>query len=311
MKVIFTIGISASGKSTWAEEETARLIKSGISVVIVCRDNIRHTIASRRLFNKGYQSGYKSTQTNLWKVWNWKWEKEVTDIWWDKIEYEVSRGTEVIICADTNLNRGRLDEIKNRMIRDYHITDFEEKMFDISIEDAWKRDAARPDGVGHDVVWKQYKQLQEMKGKTYVSDKSLPKAVIFDIDGTLADHTGVRGPFDWDKVDQDKVRTEIVTMFNGLKDAGYKMIIVSGRDGSCFIKTDKWLTENEIFYDKFFMRNEGDMRKDVFVKEEIFDKFIRDNYNVCMVVDDRPQVVRYWLSIGLPVAVVGDPYCEF
>ena len=43
------------------------------------------------------------------------------------------------------------------------------------------------------------------------------------------------------------------------------------------------------------------MRKDAAVKLEIFDREIRNRWNVVAVFDDRQQVVDAWRSIGLAV----------
>ena len=187
-------------------------------------DNIRHIICSTKKV-KGYDPFWDIT--NIWKVWNWKWENEVTEIWWNEFADAIQRQVSVIICADTNLNRDRLDSMKNRMVREYGVTQFEEKVFDISFEEACKRDAARPDGVGYNVVMKQYKDFQKFIGrKTYVPNTLKPRAVVFDVDGTLATMDG-RGPFDWDKVSTDKVRPEIRDMARGFYATGYEVIIVS------------------------------------------------------------------------------------
>jgi len=40
------------------------------------------------------------------------------------------------------------------------------------------------------------------------------------------------------------------------------------------------------------MRAAGDMRKDLIVKRELFDRHIRDRYRIAFVLDDRDQVVQ-------------------
>lgn len=51
--------------------------------------------------------------------------------------------------------------------------------------------------------------------------------------------------------------------------------------------------EYGILYD-LFMRE-----ADYIVKAELFDKYVRHNYNVIGVLDDRTQVVNMWRSMGL------------
>jgi hypothetical protein len=47
------------------------------------------------------------------------------------------------------------------------------------------------------------------------------------------------------------------------------------------------------------MRPAGDMRKDAIVKRELFDRHVRDRYDVTCILDDRSQVVDMWRSLGL------------
>ena len=47
------------------------------------------------------------------------------------------------------------------------------------------------------------------------------------------------------------------------------------------------------------MRATGDNRNDAIVKNEIFDTYIRDKWNVVCVLDDRDRVVKRWRELGL------------
>lgn len=308
IKVIFTIGVSASGKSTWALDEVA---KSPNTTSIVCRDNIRHEIAMSRLEDRGYCRG--ASQTNIWKVWNWKWEKEVTNLWWEHFEYLTNRFT-TIICADTNLNRARLDstkqEIKSRFpTKEF---DFEEVLFDISLEEAIKRDNARADGVGAEVIVKQWYQLQDFKnfGEKYTPFKNARKAIIVDIDGTLA-HMRDRGAFEWPRVGEDELDQVVYHIVRGYYQQGYEIIIMSGRDSVCRPETEDWLVRNNVPYSMLLMRAKDDMRKDAIVKGELFWQYVAQKFNVEAVFDDRNQVVHFWRSIGLRVIHCGDPWNSF
>jgi hypothetical protein len=48
------------------------------------------------------------------------------------------------------------------------------------------------------------------------------------------------------------------------------------------------------------MRGNDDNRCDSIVKEEIYNEYIKDKYNVLAVFDDRDRVVDMWRRIGLP-----------
>ena len=292
MKAIITVGVSASGKSTWAAEKMKEV---GSRWAIVCRDDLRWHVSG--------VTGWKDYKFNK------KTEKEVTELQEAQIRF-FSQDHDIII-ADTNLNpstRNRLIDLCTSLGYEVEI-----KEFPITLEEAWKRDQFRGVfSVGRDVIYKQWQQWLEYKGESYVPNFSKPKAVIFDIDGTLAHMDNNRGAFEWNKVGMDSVDVHVKRMLKAYVCANYKIIIVSGRDSICILQTEDWLFKNKIYYDALIMRPEGDMRKDTIIKREIFDNYIRNEYNVEVVFDDRPSVVRTWYDIGIPkVIAVGNPWVEF
>jgi len=300
MKAIVTVGVSASGKSRWANNYA--WVNNPTPWKVICRDDFRRQILEER-HKRPLSPG------ELWKMWKWKDEKIVNDLVHDALTQYASWKRNIII-ADTNLKEGfRVDLISRLEDMGYEV---EVKDFPMTLEEAWRRDAGRPDGVGHDVIFKQMEQWHEYVGrKKYVGDMMLPVAVIFDVDGTLAHMNGKRGPFEWDKVDLDDVDHVVKAMFNGFRAIEYKMIVMSGRDGVCFEKTSNWLADNDIFFDEMFMRAPNDMRKDAEIKEELFWAHVAHKYNVVAVVDDRPVMCRRWMELGIKVINVGNPYKEF
>jgi hypothetical protein len=146
----------------------------------------------------------------------------------------------------------------------------------------------------------------------YIPDTTKPKAIIVDVDGTIA-HMHNRGPFDWYKVGEDKFDEFVGGIVTDLHNQGYIIIFLSGRDDSCYNETMMWLDchfEFPIY--GLLMRGYKDYRKDNIVKKEIFFRDIAPFYNVHAVIDDRPQVVRMWHEIEIPkVICVGNPFMEF
>ena len=132
------------------------------------------------------------------------------------------------------------------------------------------------------------------------------QAIIVDVDGTLADMRGVRGPFEWDKVSQDKPHQDIIDLVKDLYNLEkYKVIITTGRDGICEKDTRQWLLDHGVFFDEFYIRKAGDFRKDSVIKSEIYIDHIRPKYDIKYVIDDRDQVVNMWRDIfGLRVLQV-------
>ena len=126
---------------------------------------------------------------------------------------------------------------------------------------------------------------------TEKTDAPRARAVICDIDGTLAD-LGSRHPFDYDNVDKDSVKHATAELLRILHAAGLKIILVSGREASSRRKTIAWLAVNEIPWHELAMRKSGDFRKDTIIKREMYKNRIRDAYDVLFVLDDRDQVVE-------------------
>ena len=290
MKAIITVGVSASGKSTYAQE----LVEQGW--VEANRDWIRFNVVCPG----ADWSTYKFTK---------KREEDVTSKQEDIVLSAAKDGKNVII-SDTNLNtktRNKWVEFLKELGYSVEVTPFP-----VTLEDAWKRDTARPNGVGRDVIYKQWKQWLDFIGrKQYTPDTSQPKAIIVDVDGTLAKMSN-RSPFDWDRVGEDDLNEVVADMVDGLKWANHQIIVVSGRDGVCYDETERWLTRNGVPFDALFMRQEGDCRKDTIIKEEIFWNYIAENWSVVAVLDDRPSVVRMWHDIGIQnVIAVADQNVEF
>ena len=132
-----------------------------------------------------------------------------------------------------------------------------------------------------------------------INNDSLPKALIVDIDGTLSHSGGIRSPFEYHKVINDDIDEIIRHVVISYRSMGYYIIIVSGRDDSCYDLTGQWLNKHHVPYDFMYMRKSGDFRKDRIIKKEIYDKYIKNNFNILFCLDDRNQVVEMWREIGV------------
>lgn len=264
MKVVFTIGLPASGKSTWAK----KFCEENKDWVRVNRDDLRHM--------RG-------------QYWLPKQEGFITKIERACIDEALSTGLNVIVDA-TNLNPKHLNSLKD-FIGDR--ASIETKAFPVDVEECIKRDAKRANSVGEKVIRDIYEKYLAPPKVVYKEDESLPKCVIFDVDGTLAKMEG-RTPFEWDKVGTDLVNEPIAELARMYFKAGYIIVIFTGRDGCCAEETEGWLMANSIPYDRFYIRPAGNMEKDAIIKKRMFEENIRGKYNVITVVDDRNQVVDMW-----------------
>jgi len=133
-----------------------------------------------------------------------------------------------------------------------------------------------------------------IKSKCYANqDITLPKAIICDLDGTLA-LLGDRNPYDASTAENDELNIPASNLIKSCAKDGYMILLVSGREEKYREPTVKFLQKHEIPYNALWMRREKDYRKDVVIKREIFDREIVGKYYVDFVIDDRKQVVEMW-----------------
>ena len=281
--VTLTVGIPASGKTTWARKEA----RERGNTVIVSRDDIRHA--------HGWRSGHS--------------EDLVTRIHRAQIEAALLEGLDVIV-ADTNINR----TFRNRLIKfcHEHGADVQIVRFEISLDEAVLRDSLRVEHkVGADVVHKFYNDLQ---GQQDVQDDFLPAptyapyehtgkrpVVVVDIDGTLA-HMKDRSPYDESRVGEDDFDWVVAAAVLGMaKVTGAHIIVLSGRTEDARYETERWLLRHNFDAKALLMRKKGDQRPDYVIKNEIYDNEIIPNYDVLAVFDDRDQVVRHLRNRGIKV----------
>ena len=280
-------GVPGSGKSTDAADK---------GWVVINRDSIRFA-----LFGK------------YWGVD----EAIVTDVENAALSSALRAGKDVILDA-TNLHN-KFVRTKLSIAARYGAT-VTYKDFPISLVDAIERDAGREKRVGPDVVegfFKRFK-IDPSTGvlpkpleplpffERYVRNTELPLAYIVDTDGTVANHEPHRTPYDTTRYHEDTLIEHVAAIVGSLAATDFNIIALSGRDAGYRTVTEGWWTNNQLHFDEFFMRPEGDVRMDAIVKYELFKKHIEPHYNVVGAFDDRPQVIRMWETIGVPVLNVAD-----
>lgn len=145
----------------------------------------------------------------------------------------------------------------------------------------------------------EYREQFPLQAIQYGEVSTMNQAFVFDIDGTIANMEGVRGPFDWKKVGKDAPYQDVIDMAWTLYDMGFHIIIVSGRDAVCRPETEQWLTEYNVPFNRLYMRPEGSQVRDSIIKHDIYHRDIAPHYQVKGVFDDRNQVVAMWRAMGL------------
>ena len=118
-------------------------------------------------------------------------------------------------------------------------------------------------------------------------------AIIVDLDGTLAILNN-RGPFEWENVENDNLNRPIAELIAMSQKHSYKTIILSGRDEASSEKTIKWLNQNDIIYDKLYLRPSNNQMSNADYKRMIFINEIQAKYNVLFILEDLPEVVKMW-----------------
>lgn len=302
VRLLICRGLPASGKSTfaraWVQEDPDGRAR-------VNRDDIRYS-----MFGKG-----------------WGVDEDLVT----KVQHAALRGAfesgKDVVSDDTNLNSKVVRKLL-KIAAEYDAEiEYNDEFLDVSWNECVRRDLGREPSVGSSVIHGMYQRYfaggkrpkrpdpvvsEKIVAEPYVPDITKPRAVLVDLDGTIA-HNDHRGFFDWHKVGDDKPHQDIIDLVWLLELDGVRPIFVSGREDVCYAETYAWLkkhywldidvedTEDDIL---LFMRPANDGRKDSIVKLEIFDREIRNNYNVLFCLDDRDQVVKAYRSIGLRVLQV-------
>jgi len=270
LTVYFTIGLPASGKSTWAK---TKVDKSPNGIKRVNKDELR-AMLDNSYFSKGNEKFVLNMQDLI-------------------IKAALAEGKHVIV-DNTHLapkHEARIRElIKDLAV--FEIVDFRH----VPLETCIERDLKRFNSVGEKVIRDMYNQfIAPPRAPKPIYNPNLPDAIVCDLDGTLA-LIRDRNPYDASLCEQDLVNEPVRSI---LQTSGKAIVFVSGREDKYKPQTLAWLDQHDIKFDRLYMRKSGDLRKDSIVKQEIYEQLILNQYNVAFVLDDRDQVVRVWRDLGL------------
>jgi predicted kinase len=308
------VGMSGCGKSTWA---TTQVNHGRGTVVRFNKDDMRNMI---------YRDVPHGSQNAMMLI----------DMERDLARGALQRGLDVII-DDTNCIR-RTRQGWEEFAAQMHIK-LRILTWNTDFKTCVERDKARGEicgecgktkgaMVGEGVIEKQRKDLgkgmgTEKKPKEYKLTRPyferteylknggftvrLPNAkwVLVDMDGTLCNHIGVRGPFEEQKVLEDKPWEAVCEMVRALYPT-HNVCVVSGRHDFCGDDSCDWLEMHAVPFDHILMRYSGDNRSDAVVKQEILNELadVIGKENIAFVIDDRPRVCEMWKSNGIAVRQV-------
>lgn len=144
-----------------------------------------------------------------------------------------------------------------------------------------------------------------------------PRAVIWDLDGTLSDdrarahyvevEAGKRR--DWksyfDAIEEDPPIAASIALLQALRKDGHRIIYLTGRPEYTRDRTVRWLMANGLDdYDLLLMRPEGERRPAGTFKVEVI-AGLRDRYEIVCAFEDRIDVADALREGDVPVFLYG------
>jgi predicted kinase len=276
LQVIMCVGLPASGKSTWAKNKVS---ESPNSYKRINKDDLRAMLDNSH-HSKDAEKFILKVRDNL-------------------ILMALEAGKHVII-DDTNLapkHEAHIRElIKGKA--ELHIQDFR----DVPLKTCIERDLKRCNSVGSSVIRQMYNHYirPQVQAQVLAYNSELPKAIICDLDGTLALISG-RSPFDASTCENDELNTVVASLL-----VGKNVIFVSGREDKYREPTERFLAKHSINYLHLWMRQTADFRQDAIIKKEIYEQKIKGQFQIEFVLDDRNQVVDMWREQGLTCLQVAE-----
>lgn len=293
-EVWFLKGLPASGKSSFAKQKIEEDRKKGIINKRINKDDLR-AMLDNSIYSKEREAFVLATRDMI-------------------IEGALEMGYDVII-DDTNFEPKHLERVK-KIVENYKKNNkevrvlLEEKFFDTPLETCIERDSLRENPVGEKVIRTMYNKYLKKENENIIKyNPELPDCIVVDVDGTLAIR-GNRSPFDYWKAGEDKLNEPISKLVNMLQNTSDHLItiVMTGRENQCDENgrtvldiTQKWLNSNDIHYDDIFIRENGDHRPDFEVKKELYEEYVKDQYNVLYWIDDRKQVLDKIRELGITV----------
>lgn len=142
-----------------------------------------------------------------------------------------------------------------------------------------------------------------------------PHIVISDLDGTLADiehrlHWIHRTDPDWRAFfldcGDDRPIANTITVLRMFHEAGYEIVIASGRGEVARQATIDWLARHGVPWDRLILRRQGDRRHDDEVKTEMTEEHGLTPETTLVVLEDRASVVKTWRRLGFHVFQVAE-----
>ena len=198
-------GLPASGKSTYARnlvEQNPNAYKR------INRDDLR------AMFDNTYRSRG-----------NEKFVRKIRDV----LILEALKAGKHVIVDDTNLSDKNIKRIE-QLVQQFRKEEGQDVQVEIkdmeaTLTECLERDKQREKGVGEKVIREMHRQFFDGKERYREQDPALPKAVVCDLDGTLAILNG-RNPYVADKCEGDLLNVPVANILLNHKQQGHKIILL-------------------------------------------------------------------------------------
>ena len=284
LQILILVGAPGSGKSTFARY----FLRTEENWMRLCRDDFR-----TMQFAAGNLPNHE--------------ESLIAEMIDTAIEALLLKQSNVLLDA-THCRKEYIDHFIERF---NHLADISFKLFDVDVETLAGRCEKRFQNTGKliplSTIKKFVEELEVLKKEfdfaprpkinpqdsIAVQDVTLPKAILCDLDGTLALMRN-RNPYDATRCDEDDLNEPVAGVLRNFYSNGYQILLVSGREDRFHEPTVRFLEKHSVSYHQLWMRKANDFRKDSIIKREIFDTEIKGNYFIEFVLDDRNQVVDMW-----------------
>lgn len=272
-QVIMCVGLPGSGKSYWTAKQVAQ---HPDQFKRINRDSLRQMIDGGK-WSEGREKFIRKAELALAE------------------EVFVAGYTPIIDDVNLSVSAQKMWlEFATRMKAKLVVQDFTQVPLDVCITN----DLNRERSVGEAVIRDWYNKWLRVAPALRQSDPTLPKAILVDVDGTLA-WKGDRDVYDATKAYLDTLNPAVALVVRQCADVGITVIVMSGRQEKDRQVTEEWLLTNTVPFDFLFMRATGDTRRDAVVKQELYESNVEGQYDVQFVLDDRQQVVDMWRRLGL------------
>jgi phosphoglycolate phosphatase-like HAD superfamily hydrolase len=144
------------------------------------------------------------------------------------------------------------------------------------------------------------------------------RAVIFDVDGVLADAQGRQHHLEWDRRDwdaffdacaDDPVVEEVQTLVS-LLDPELLVLLVTARPQRVRDLTLSWLDHHELRWDLLVMRPTREFSPAVEFKRDIVDELRGEGFVLELALEDDPRNRDMYLAMGVPCLYIHSGYYD-